>query len=64
MIYMSQPIVPLEVPQSRRFEKKNRNNILLNVRLGKLELSLCQALTQDLLESILDKVLNDDYSAK
>ncbi|MGG6795982.1 UNVERIFIED_CONTAM: hypothetical protein KB581_00995 [Streptococcus canis] len=61
---MSQPIVPLEVPQSRRFEKKNRNNILLNVRLGKLELSLCQALTQDLLESILDKVLNDDYSAK
>ncbi|GAY71177.1 IS66 family Orf1 protein [Streptococcus canis] len=64
MIYMSQPIVPLEVPQSRRFEKKNRNDILLNVRLGKLELSLCQALTQDLLESILDKVLNDDYSAK
>ncbi|EIQ83007.1 UNVERIFIED_CONTAM: hypothetical protein KB571_07200 [Streptococcus canis] len=61
---MSQPIVPLEVPQSRRFEKKNRNDILLNVRLGKLELSLCQALTQDLLESILDKVLNDDYSAK
>ncbi len=64
MIYMSQPIVLLEVPQSRRFEKKNRNDILLNVRLGKLELSLCQALTQDLLESILDKVLNDDYSAK
>ncbi|WP_332058422.1 hypothetical protein [Streptococcus canis] len=61
---MSQPIVPLEVPQSRQFEKKNRNDILLNVRLGKLELSLCQALTQDLLESILDKVLNDDYSAK
>ncbi|CRV24485.1 UNVERIFIED_CONTAM: hypothetical protein KB570_10170 [Streptococcus canis] len=61
---MSQPIVLLEVPQSRRFEKKNRNDILLNVRLGKLELSLCQALTQDLLESILDKVLNDDYSAK
>ncbi|GAA0056931.1 hypothetical protein [Streptococcus canis] len=61
---MSQPIVLLEVPQSRRFEKKNRNDILLNVRLGKLEFSLCQALTQDLLESILDKVLNDDYSAK
>ncbi|MDV5973831.1 UNVERIFIED_CONTAM: hypothetical protein KB579_10420 [Streptococcus canis] len=61
---MSQPIVPLEVPQSRRFEKKNRNDILLNVRLGKLELGLCQALTQDLLESILDKVLNDDHSAK
>lgn len=38
---MSQPIVLLEVPQSRRFEKKNRNDILLNVRLGKLELSLC-----------------------
>lgn len=61
---MLHPIVPLEVPQSRRFEKKNRNDILLKVRLGKLELSLFQALNQDLLESILDKVLNDDHSAK
>ncbi|PZO93460.1 MAG: hypothetical protein DI617_08695 [Streptococcus pyogenes] len=61
---MSHPIVPLEVPQSRQFEKKNRNDILLKVRLGKLELSLFQALNQDLLESILDKVLNDDHSAK
>lgn len=61
---MSHPIVPLEVPQSRRFEKKNRNDILLKVRLGKLELNLFQALNQDLLESILDKALNDDHSAK
>ncbi|AFV37255.1 hypothetical protein SP119_0111 [Streptococcus pyogenes] len=37
---------------------------MLKVRLGKLELSLFQALNQDLLESILDKVLNDDHSAK
>ncbi|AIQ00881.1 hypothetical protein [Streptococcus pyogenes] len=61
---MSHPIFPLEVPQTRRFEKKNRNDILLKVRLGKLELSLFQALNQDLLESILDKVLSDDHWAK
>ncbi len=32
---MSQPIVPLTVPQSRRFEKKSRNDILMKIRLGK-----------------------------
>ena len=36
---MSQPIVPVEVPQSRRFDSKKRNDLLLTVRIGKLELS-------------------------
>ncbi len=32
---MSQPVVPLTIPQSRRFEKKSRNDILMKIRLGK-----------------------------
>lgn len=35
---MSQPIVPLTVPQSGRFEKGNRIAILLKIRLGNVEL--------------------------
>lgn len=34
---MSQPIVPLTIPQSRHFEKKSRNDILMKIRLGKTE---------------------------
>ncbi|RJP12720.1 galactose-6-phosphate isomerase [Streptococcus pseudopneumoniae] len=30
---MSQPIVPVEIPQSRRFDSKKRNDILLNTRM-------------------------------
>lgn len=37
--FMSQPIVPLTVPQSRRFEKKSRNDILMKIRLGKVEVT-------------------------
>lgn len=58
---MSQPFVPLTVPQSRRFEKKDRNDILLKIRVGKLELSFFQAINQDLLETVLDKVLSYDH---
>ncbi len=32
---MSHSIVPLTVPQSRRFEKKSRNDILMKIRIGK-----------------------------
>lgn len=32
---MSQSIVPLTVPQSHRFEKKSRNDILMKIRFGK-----------------------------
>lgn len=35
---MSQSIVPLTVPQSGRLEKGNRIEILLKIRLGKVEL--------------------------
>lgn len=37
---MSQPIVPLTVPRSGRFEKGNRIEILLQIRLGNVELVL------------------------
>nr|WP_286672742.1 hypothetical protein [Streptococcus pseudopneumoniae] len=29
---MPQPIVPVEIPQSRRFDSKKRNDILLKVQ--------------------------------
>ncbi|MGT2831906.1 hypothetical protein [Streptococcus halotolerans] len=54
---MTQPIVPLETPQTRRFEKKKKNEIMLKMRIGKVELSLFQSLHQETLETILDKVL-------
>ncbi|MDY4761811.1 hypothetical protein [Streptococcus thoraltensis] len=53
---MSEPIVPLETPQSRRFDKKNKNEMVLKMRIGKVELSLFQSLHQETLETILDKV--------
>lgn len=43
---MSHPIVPLTVPKSRRFEKKGRNDILIKIRLGKVELTFFQAIHQ------------------
>lgn len=61
---MSQPIVPLTVPQSRRFEKKSRNDILMKIRLGKMELTFFQSLNQETLETILDKVLHYDHSTQ
>lgn len=41
---MSQPIVPLTVPQSRCFEKKIRNDILMKIRLGKTEVTFFQSI--------------------
>ncbi|HFI0246795.1 TPA: hypothetical protein ACGOUV_002097 [Streptococcus suis] len=46
---MSQPIVPLTIPQSRHFEKKSRNDILMKIRLGKLEVSLFPSIIQNVL---------------
>ncbi|MET3557532.1 hypothetical protein ABID29_000642 [Streptococcus rupicaprae] len=58
---MTQPIVPLNsAPQSRSFEKK-QNNILLRVRLGKLELSIFESINSGILETIIDKVLRYDH---
>ncbi|WP_258236182.1 hypothetical protein, partial [Streptococcus pneumoniae] len=34
---MPQPIVPVEIPQSRRFDSKKRNDILLKIRIGNLK---------------------------
>lgn len=57
---ISQPIVPLDTPQTRRFESNSRNDVLLKIRPDKLELTLFQCLNQDWLEAILDKVLGYD----
>ena len=54
---MSQPIVPLTVPKSRRFEKKSRNEILMKIRLEKVELTFLHSINQEVSETILDKVL-------
>ncbi|KPA69423.1 transposase, partial [Streptococcus suis] len=54
---MSHPIIPLTVPQSRRFEKRGRNDIMMKIRLGKVELTVFHTINQETLETILDKVL-------
>ncbi|HFU4026129.1 TPA: hypothetical protein ACGO0F_001864 [Streptococcus suis] len=58
---MSQPIVPLTVPQSRRVEKRGRNDILMKIRLGKVEVTFFHSINQEILETILDKVLHYDH---
>ncbi|HFU4055530.1 TPA: hypothetical protein ACGO6G_001587 [Streptococcus suis] len=58
---MSQPIVPLTVPKSRCFEKKSRNDILMKIRLEKVEVTLFQSINHEVMETILDKVLHYDY---
>ena len=60
---MSQPIVPVEVPQSHRFDSKKRNDLLLTVRISKLELSFSQSLNLETIEKLLDKVLLYDNSS-
>ncbi|HFN9579972.1 TPA: hypothetical protein ACHHYL_001166, partial [Streptococcus pneumoniae] len=47
-ILMPQPIVPVEIPQSRRFDSKKRNDILLKIRIGKLEVSFFQSLNLEM----------------
>ncbi|HEM2750279.1 TPA: hypothetical protein U1346_002196 [Streptococcus suis] len=54
---MSQLIVPLTIPQSRRFKKKSRNDILMKNRLGKTEVTFFQSINPEVMETILDKVL-------
>ncbi|MGB4933017.1 MAG: hypothetical protein WBO81_06070 [Streptococcus suis] len=61
---MSQPIIPLTIPQSRRFEKKSRNEILMKIRLEKVELTFFHSVNQEVLETILDKVLHYDHSTQ
>ncbi|KPA61720.1 transposase, partial [Streptococcus suis] len=51
---MSHPIIPLTVPQSRRFEKRGRNDIMMKIRLGKVELTVFHTINQETLETILD----------
>ncbi|HEM6121871.1 TPA: hypothetical protein U2B97_002376 [Streptococcus suis] len=58
---MSHPIVPLTIPQSRRFEKRGRNDIMMKIRLGKVELTVFHTINQETLETILDKVLFYDH---
>lgn len=62
-ILMPQPIVPVEIPQSRPFDSKKRNDILLKIRIGKLEVSFFQSLNLEMIEQLLDKVLLYDNSS-
>ena len=50
---MSQPIVPLTVPKSRRFEKKSRNEILMKIRLEKVELTFFHSINQEVEKATL-----------
>ena len=58
---MSQPIVPMTVPQSRRFETKSRNDILMKIRLEKVELTFLHSIKPEVMETILAKVLHYDH---
>ncbi|AZR98149.1 transposase [Streptococcus suis] len=58
---MSQPIVPLTILKSRHFEKRGRNDIMMKIRLGKVELTVFHTINQETLETILDKVLFYDH---
>lgn len=60
---MPQPIVPVEIPQFRPFDSKKRNNILLKIRISKLEVSFFQSLNLEMIEQLLDKVLLYDNSS-
>ena len=60
---MPQPIVPVEIPQSRRFDSKKRNDILLKIRIGKLVLSFFQSLNLEMIDQLLAKVLLYDNSS-
>ena len=61
---MSQPIIPLTIPQSRRFEKKSRNESLMKSRLKTVELTFFHSINHEVLETILDKVLFYDNPAQ
>ena len=61
---MSQPIVPLTIPQSRRVEKKCRNDILMKIRLRKVEVTFFQSINHEVMETILDKVLHYDHQTQ
>ncbi len=60
---MPQPIVPVEISQSHPFDSKKRNDILLKIRIGKLEVSFFQSLNLEMVEQLLDKVLLYDNSS-
>lgn len=60
---MPQPIVPVEIPQSHPFDSKKRNDILLKIRIGKLEVSFFQSFNLEMVEQLLDKVLLYDNSS-
>ena len=61
---MSHPIVPLTIPQSRRVEKKGRNDILMKIRLRKVEVTFFQSINHEVMETILDKVLHYDHTTQ
>ncbi|EHC02728.1 hypothetical protein SSUR61_1476 [Streptococcus suis R61] len=41
--------------------RKGRNDILMKIRLGKVEVTFFHSINQKILETILDKVLHYDH---
>nr|WP_068990770.1 hypothetical protein [Streptococcus himalayensis] len=46
------------------FPHKSRSDLIMKMRIGKVELSLFQSLHQETLETILDKVLAYEHSTQ
>ena len=61
---MSQPIVPLTIPQSLRFEKKSRNDRRRKRRLGKTEVTFFQSINHEVTATTLEKLLHYDQSTQ
>lgn len=61
---MPQPIVPLGTPKARRFEKQESNQLLLKLKIERIEFSFYQALAPEQLASLVEKVLAYDHSAE
>lgn len=59
---MSHLIVPLETPQSRRFDKKKKkkNKMIFRCQLKELDFSIYSSVSPEQMAAILDKVLSYD----
>ena len=57
---MSHLIVPLATPQSRRFDKKKKNEMIFRCQLKELDFSIYSSVSPEQMAAILDKVLSYD----
>ena len=61
---MSHLIVPLETPQSRRFDKTKKNKMIFRCQLKELDFSIYSSVSPEQMAAILDKVLSYDNPAQ